>query len=226
MRGSCSSCFCRFRGCAAQNGRLTYEPSVFRSTNEAGIRGKRLADPRTPSRNVFCFCPSRKTKPFFVGRKAAKEHHFRDSRSSCFCRFRGCAAQNGRLTYEPSVFRSTNEAGIRGKRLADPRTPSRNVFCFCPSRKTKPFFVGRKAAKEHHFRDSRSSCFCRFRGCAAQNGRLTYEPSVFRSTNEAGIRGKRLADPRTPSRNVFCFCPSRKEIVSPLLCVRKRPHDL
>ena len=54
-------------------------------------------------------------------------------------------------------------------------------------------------------------CSCRFRRRAAQNGRFTYEPSVFRS--EQDVRESIFSQIDHLSRSVFCFFSSRKEIV-------------
>ncbi len=86
------------------------------------------------------------------------------------------------------------------------------------------FLFRRKAAEENHLRGSCSSCFCRFRGCAAQNGRLTYEPSVFRSTNEAGYAGNAL--PPYAPRLAMSFVSALQEKRSPSLSEEKQQKNI
>ena len=91
---------------------------------------------------------------------------------------------------------------------------SRSVFCFFSSRKEIVpllFFLEEKKQKKIICR----SCFCAFQSglCdpVTQNGRFTYEPSVFRSWQN--VRESVFSQIDRLSRSVFCFFSSRKEIV-------------
>ena len=70
------------------------------------------------SRSVFCFFSSRKEIVpllFFLEEKKQKKINCGAAFLLCSCRFRQRAAQNGRFTYEPSVF--LFRAGHAGKHL-------------------------------------------------------------------------------------------------------------
>ena len=67
----------------------------------------------------------------------------------------------------------------------------------------------------------RSRRFCRR---ATQNGRFTYEPSVFRS--ESNVRKSVFSQIDRLSRSVFCFFSSRKEIVPLLFFLEEKTVSL
>ena len=73
------------------------------------------------------------------------------------------------------------------------------------------FFLEEKKQKKIKFGRVASLPTCGFPQRAAQNGRFTYEPSVFRS--EQDVRESICSQINQLPRNVFCFFSSRKEIV-------------
>ncbi len=81
------------------------------------------------------------------------------------------------------------------------------------------FFLEEKKQKKINCGKVISLPFCRFSRHPAQNGRFTYEPSVF--SFQAGRAGKRFSPHDILPRSVFCFFSSRKENVPPLLFRRK-----
>ena len=98
-----------------------------------------------------------------------------------------------------------------------PPSAATSFVSFLQEKKSFPllFFLEEKKQKKISSR----ICFCAslyiLRYPVAQNGRLTYEPSVF--SFQAGCAGNRLLSEIFPlGRFVFCFFSSRKEIV-PLL---------
>ena len=157
--------FCRFSRHPAQNGRFTYEPSVF--SFQAGRAGNYLPPEREPPRIVFCFFSSRKenvppllfrrktdqlareTQPlrrllFFLEEKKQKKINCGKVISLPFCRFSRHSAQNGRFTYEPSVFFVPNRTSGE---LSSPRkraSPQCLLFLFFKKRKRTPFFLEEK----------------------------------------------------------------------------------
>ena len=75
---------------------------------------------------------------FLFRRKEAKENHLRSSHSLRSSRFRQPATQNGRFTYEPSVFRSgqdMRESVFPRKRAS----PAVSFVSFLQEKKTYPF---------------------------------------------------------------------------------------
>ena len=74
-------------------------------------------------------------------------------------------------------------------------------------------FLSRKKRKQKKVicRTVALRCCCLFREHTTQNGRFTYEPSVFRSMQDT--RESVFSQINQLSRSVFCFFSSRKEIV-------------
>ena len=120
---------------------------------------------------------------FLFRRKEAKENHLRSSHSLRSSRFRQPATQNGRFTYEPSVF--PFQTGRAGKRLFLEKHPPPQclLFLFFKKRKRTPllFFLEEKKQKKIICGTAFFLRSCRFHQPVTQNGRFTYEPSVFRS---------------------------------------------
>ena len=94
------------------------------------------------SRSVFCFFSSRKEIVLlsFLSRKKRKQKKVICGTvvSLRFCRFRQRATQNGRFTYEPSVF--SFHAGHAGKRLFSDKStvPLCLLFLFFKKRNRSP----------------------------------------------------------------------------------------
>jgi len=94
------------------------------------------------SRSVFCFFSSRKEIVpllFFLEEKKQKKINCGAAFLLHSCRFRQRAAQNGRFTYEPSVFRS--EQNMR-ESVFPRRTssPAMSFVSFLQEKKSFPFF--------------------------------------------------------------------------------------
>ena len=107
--------------------------------------------------------PLRRTSSFLFRRKEAKENRLRNSCFSALLPLSPCATQNGRFTYEPSVF-PFRAGRVKEHLFSDKSTiPLCLLFLFFKKRKRSPFF----------------SALLPLSPCATQNGRFTYEPSVF-----------------------------------------------
>ena len=112
-------------------------------------------------RCVFCFFSSRKEiVPLpFLSRKKRKQKKVECGKAFLrrFCCFRQRAAQNGRFTYEPSVF-SFLVQDVRENRLFSERHPPPLclLFLFFKKRNRSPilFFLERKGRKETQLRNS------------------------------------------------------------------------
>ena len=163
---------------------------------------------------------------FFLEEKKQKKINCGAAFLLCSCRFRQRAAQNGRFTYEPSVFCSGQDT--QESIYSQINQLPRSVFCFFSSRKEIVpllFFLEEKKQKKVICRIG----FCAFlyilRNPVAQNGRLTYEPAVF--SFQAGCAGSRLLSekPPQPLCLLFLFFKKRnrslKEIVPPSLAHEK-----
>ncbi len=115
------------------------------------------------SRDVFCFFSSRKEIVpllFFLEEKKQKKIICR----ICFCAFlcilRNPVAQNGRLTYEPSVFFVSSWMCAKTPSVRNiPPQPLRLLFLFFKKRNRSPSFLfRRKEAKENHLRNRIPRC--------------------------------------------------------------------
>ena len=128
-------------------------------------------------------------------------------------RFHQPVTQNGRFVCEPSVF--SFHTGRAGKRLFSEKHPPPQclLFLFFKKRNRSLSFLSRKKRKQKKV--ICRSCFCAFQSglCdpVTQNGRFTYEPSVFRSWQN--VRESVFSQINHLSRSVFCFFSSRKENV-------------
>ena len=83
-----------------------------------------------------------------------------------------------------------------------------------PLRRTSSFLFRRKEAKENHLRNSCFSALLPLSPCATQNGRFTYEPSVF--PFRAGRAEKYLFSERHPPPQCLLFLFFKKRKRSPL----------
>ena len=153
----------------------------------------------------------------FLSRKQRKQKKV-DRRKVVFLRLRRSrqrAAQNGRLTYEPSVF--LFQAGCAGSRLLSEIFPlSRYVFCFFSSRKEIVpllFFLEEKKQKKIICGTGFPAAPAAFAGLQHKNGQLACERPFFVPRRMCENVFSTLI---ILSRFVFCFFSSRKEIV-PLL---------
>ena len=86
------------------------------------------------------------------------------------------------------------------------------------------FFLEEKKQKKIKFGRVASLPTCGFPQRAAQDGRFTYEPSVFRS--EQDVRENVFSQIDQLSRSVFCFFSSRKEIVPLLFFLEEKTGQL
>ena len=188
-------CSCRFRQRAAQNGRFTYEPSVF--LFRAGHAGKHLFTDKStaPQCLLFLFFKKRNRSPSFLFR--------RKKRSACT----GSAApQTDGRRHILRCRRSEYHSGYASLlRLVFARVRRACASAFpCKPTTQKKIICGTVTSLRS----------CRFPQRAAQNGRFVCEPSVFRS--EQDTQESIYSQINQLPRNVFCFFSSRKEIV-PLL---------
>ena len=158
-----------FAGLQHKNGRLTYEPAVLFVSS--WMCGKPPSVRKAPSAalSFVSFLQEKKSFPFFLEEKKQKKIICR----ICFCAslyiLRNPVAQNGRLTYEPTVF--SFQAGCAGNRLLFemPPQPLCLLFLFFKKRNRSPSFLfRRKEAKENHLRNRIPRCARRFRGSATQ----------------------------------------------------------
>ena len=87
------------------------------------------------------------------------------------------------------------------------------LLFFLEEKKSFPllFFLEEKKQKKINCGAGFLLCSCRFRQRVTQNGRFTYEPSVFRS--EQDVQESIYSQINQLPRSVFCFFSSRKEIV-------------
>ena len=84
--------------------------------------------------------PLRRTSSFLFRRKEAKENHLRNSCFSALLPLSPCATQNGRFTYEPSVF-PFRAGRVKEHLFSDKSTiPLCLLFLFFKKRKRSPFF--------------------------------------------------------------------------------------
>ena len=176
------------------------------------------------SRFVFCFFSSRKEIVpllFFLEEKKKKKIICRICFCASLCILRYPVAQNGRLTYEPAVF--SLQAGCAGSRLLseNPPQPLRLLFLF--SRKEIVpllFFLEEKKQKKISSRIGFCASLYILRNPVAQNGRLTYEPSVF--SFQAGCAGNRLLSEKPPQPLCLLFLFFKKRNRSPSFLFRRK----
>ncbi len=153
---------CGFPQHAAQNGRFTYEPSVF--LFRAGHAGKHLFTNKStaPQCLLFLFFKKRNRSPSFLFR--------RKKRSACT----GSAGpQTDGRRHILRCRRSEYHSGYASLlRLVSARVRRACVSAFpCKPTTQKKIICGTVTYL----------CSCRFRQRAAQNGRFKCEPSVFMS---------------------------------------------
>ena len=105
-------------------------------------------------------------------------------------------------------------------------TGARSLFSLFSSKESVLllFFLEEKKQKKINCGAAFLLCSCRFPQRAAQNGRFTYEPSVFRS--EQDVRESIFSQIDHLSRSVFCFFSSRKEIVPLLFFLEEKNGQL
>ena len=161
---------------------------------------------------------------FFLEEKKQKKIKFGRVASLRFCCFRQRAAQNGRFTYEPSVFSVPSRTCEKVSYLRITSSPAVSFVSFLQEKKSFSFlfflerkenkrkssaeqllfaavvffanmlhktdgsnanrllfFLEEKKQKKIKFGRVASLPTCGFPQHAAQNGRFTYEPSVFMS---------------------------------------------
>ena len=181
LRNSCFSALLPLSPCATQNGRFTYEPSVF-PFRAGRVKEHLFSDKSTiPLCLLFLFFKKRKRSPFF----------------SALLLLSPCATQNGRFTYEPSVF-PFRAGRVKEHLFSDKSTiPLCLLFLFFKKRKRSPFF----------------SALLLLSPCATQNGRFTYEPSVF--PFQVGHAGNRLFSEKHPPPLCLLFLFFKKRNRTP-----------
>ena len=105
-------------------------------------------------------------------------------------------------------------------------TGARSLFSLFSSKESVLllFFLEEKKQKKINCGAAFLLHSCRFPQRAAQNGRFTYEPSVFRS--EQDVRESIFSQIDHLSRSVFCFFSSRKEIVPLLFFLEEKNGQL
>ena len=140
----------------------------------------------------------------------------------CCCLFREHATQNGRFTYEPSVF--SFHAGHAGKRLFSDKStvPQCLLFLFFKKRnRSLLFFLERKGSKRKSSAEQLLFAAVVFFANMLHktDGSHTNRP-FFRSMQDT--RESVFSQINQLSRSVFCFFSSRKEIV-PLSEEKNRP---
>ena len=216
LRNSCFSALLPLSPCATQNGRFTYEPSVF--PFRAGRAGKRLFSERHPPPLclLFLFFKKRNRPPFFLVEKTVS---LRGKRSP----------SDGRLLF----FLEEKTVGLRGKRRpsdgrmqAHPALSSVGIpqrvclppppcLCPCPPRLRTGFPVQADHAKENHLRKSYYSALLPFQPtCHAK--RTVHIRTVRFFVPYAGRAGNRLFSERHPPPQCLLFLFFKKRKRSPL----------
>jgi hypothetical protein len=116
--------------------------------------------PKTPSpaMSFVSFLQEKKTYPLpFLSRKKRKQKKVICGTVAlrCCCLFREHATQNGRFTYEPSVFRSKQDVRESAFSPKDPSPPQCLLFLFFKKRKRSPY------KKTYPFQEKKTSPFKR-----------------------------------------------------------------
>ena len=193
---------CCFRQHATQNGRFIWKPSVF-LYNWVGCAGNILFSERKPPPQclLFLFFKKRKRSPSFLFR--------RKNRSACA----GSAApQTDGRRHILRCRRSEYHSGYASLlRLVFARVRRACASAF-PCKPTTQKKINCGAAF--------LLCSCRFRQRAAQNGRFTYEPSVF--LFRAGHAGKHLFTDKSTAPQCLLFLFFKKRNRSPSFLFRRK----
>ena len=185
-------CCCLFREHATQNGRFTYEPSVF--SFHAGHAGKRLFSDKStvPQCLLFLFFKKRnRSLLFFLEEKTVS---LRGKRSP----------SDGRTQAYPAL----SSVGIP-QRVCLPPPP---CLCPCPPRLRAGFPVQTDHAKENRLRLSFFSALLPLSPtCSTKRTVQIRTVRFFRSGQD--VRESILSQNNILPRSVFCFFSSRKENV-------------
>ena len=118
------------------------------------------------------------------------------------------------------TVRFSLQAGCKKPSFLQKKISPAVVFCFFSSRKEIVpllFFLEEKKQRKIKCGAVVSLFSCCLRQRVTQNGRFTYEPSVF--SLQAGCKKTVFPAKENLPRNVFCFFSSRKEIVPPMTCL-------